>query len=469
MVFRKFIEKVYVGKIKDGITTYRNSQIWWGRLLQCLAFEMISGENLTDSRVAISRQRAERILVEFLKGKVEYPDDCAIRWLNDLLKHHLIQINNDLIEFEHQLIQEYYASEWLLGLLENQQISYERLQHDYLNYLKWTEPLALMLELVEGEEQAVRVVRLALDVDLRLGARLAGAVKYGFQEKTVGLLLDQRLPKPIGIYLLGLTRSEKTISYLKNQINLTNSSICTQAIRTLGKVPTQTAVDTLKQLYDDFENNEFIHGEIALALADIKTPSVILYLEDWNSREISKGDEPSYLKIRIEIALWEVHGDSRKPMMFTQIIPDYSEQDFEGEHGKINLDNVIKFMESEVVYYDNSEGFIKTSLAKFKDEDVIPRLAKIVSTGRSNAKMLALEILCERKSPDTEAIFKEAISDENPFIREIAISGLASIGNESIIPTLVKPLFDKDRTVRDTAIRAFGKIGGDGSFKMLTE
>jgi hypothetical protein len=126
-------------------------------------------------------------------------------------------------------------------------------------------------------------------------------------------------------------------------------------------------------------------------------------------------------------------------------------------------------MESEVVYYDNSEGFIKTSLAKFKDEDVIPRLAKIVSTGRSNAKMLALEILCERKSPDSEAIFKEAISDENPFIREIAISGLASIGNESIIPTLVKPLFDKDRTVRDTAIRAFGKIGGDGSFKMLTE
>ncbi|WP_434685754.1 NACHT domain-containing protein [Pseudanabaena minima] len=195
MVFRDFIEKIYTSKIKGSITTYKNSQIWWGRLLQCLAFEMISGENLTDSRVAISRQRAERILVEFLKGKVEYPDDCAIRWLNDLLNHHLIQVSNDLIEFEHQLIQEYYAAEWLLGLLENQQISYERLQQVYLNYLKWTEPLALMLELMESEEQAVRVVRLALEVDLRLGARLAGAVKYEFQEKTVGLLIRKNSGK----------------------------------------------------------------------------------------------------------------------------------------------------------------------------------------------------------------------------------------------------------------------------------
>jgi hypothetical protein len=39
------------------------------------------------------------------------------------------------------------------------------LKREYLNYLKWTPTLALMLELVEDEAQAVRVVRLALEVD----------------------------------------------------------------------------------------------------------------------------------------------------------------------------------------------------------------------------------------------------------------------------------------------------------------
>jgi HEAT repeat protein len=456
-----------VSVFKNNVQPLSDRRIWKDALKH-LASKMMQGNSPIDFRTVISK---DEIIQEFkLLFKDEpQPPKLARDCLDDLLNYHLIQIRNeDKVEFRHQLIQEYYAAEWLLGLLPN--LSDARLQQGYLNYLKWTEPLALMLELVEGEEQAVRVVRLALEVDLRLGARLAGAVKYGFQEKTVGLLVDQHLPLSTVSHLLGLTRSEKAIPYLKNQITLIDSSISTQAIKALGKVPTQTALDTLIKILDDFENNELIHGEIALALGEIRTPSAVSFLEDWNIRKVSEGDEMSYLKIRIEIALWEVHGDSRKPIMFQQISPDYNEQDFEREHGEINLDNVIKFMESEPVYYSNSEDFIKNSLAKFKDEDVISRLAKIVSTGRYNAKMLALEILCSREGKNTENIFKEALGDEISFVREVAISGLAKIGSESIIPLLVKLLVcDKDRTVRDTAIRAFGKIGGDGCFKMLTE
>ncbi|GBO52794.1 hypothetical protein APA_595 [Pseudanabaena sp. lw0831] len=215
MVFRAFTVG-YGDRIKQDVTLSKDSRAWWGRLLQYLAFKMTCGESLTELQVAISRREAEQILVEFLRGKVEFADDCAVRWLEDLLKHHLIQISNDRIEFRHQLIQEYYAAEWLLGLLPS--LSDARLQQGYLNYLKWTEPLALMLELVEGEEQAVRVVRLALEVDLRLGARLAGAVKYGFQEKTVGLLMrqivDRKVAKLYAISLLGETVSDKAVDTL---------------------------------------------------------------------------------------------------------------------------------------------------------------------------------------------------------------------------------------------------------------
>ncbi|MFN9535932.1 MAG: NACHT domain-containing protein, partial [Pseudanabaena sp.] len=226
MVFRAFTVG-YGDRIKQDVTLSKDSRAWWGRLLQYLAFRMTCGENLTELQVAISRREAEQFLVEFLRGKVEFADDCAVRWLEDLLKHHLIQISNERIEFRHQLIQEYYAAEWLLGLLPS--LSDARLRQGYLNYLKWTEPLALMLELVEGEEQAVRVVRLALEVDLRLGARLAGAVKYGFQEKTVGLLLreieERKIPDLYAIELLKLTKSDFAVNAFILNLNALDSSV----------------------------------------------------------------------------------------------------------------------------------------------------------------------------------------------------------------------------------------------------
>jgi hypothetical protein len=77
------------------------------------------------------------------------------------------------------------------------------LQHFYLNYFKWTEPLAFMLSLLRDEVQAVRVVRLALDVDLRLGARLAGEVQREFQQRTVGLVDGLDVPGWLKVELLG--------------------------------------------------------------------------------------------------------------------------------------------------------------------------------------------------------------------------------------------------------------------------
>ncbi len=53
--------------------------------------------------MTISKPDAERVLRNFLQGKVAYPDDCAVRWLEDLLKYHLLQRGTDnRIEFRHQ-------------------------------------------------------------------------------------------------------------------------------------------------------------------------------------------------------------------------------------------------------------------------------------------------------------------------------------------------------------------------------
>ena len=163
-------------KLKEDVPISEGLRNWQSELLQHLAFVMMQGDISTEFRLAISEQQARNILTEFLRGKVPYPDDCARRWLKDLLRYHLIQLRTDKqIEFRHQLLQEYYAAEKLLQMLPK--ISEERLKRDYLNYLKWTEPLALMLALVNDETQALQVVKLALNVDFKLGARLAGEVK----------------------------------------------------------------------------------------------------------------------------------------------------------------------------------------------------------------------------------------------------------------------------------------------------
>ncbi len=416
-------------------------------------------------RLSIPRLEAEEILTHFLDGeKFPKPRDYAHRWLEDLLKYHLIQVKlvgtDQEIEFRHQLIQEYYAAEYLLPLFPN--LTDIKLQHSYLNYLDWTESLALMLELVEGEEQAVRVVRLALEVDLRLGARLAGAVKYGFQEKTVGLLVDQDyLPPPTISYLLGLTCSEKAIPYLKDQLT---SSLCQDAIKALGKIPTQATIDTLKHILDESKNNanEMFHGEIALTLGKTGLPSAGLLLDDWNRREEEKGEEVGYLKIRIETALWDVYGDDRKPVLFQQIVPDYDEQDFEREYGEVSLDNLLRAIEEiSVCYYDDGADFAVKKLTNYADEDLIPKLTKIVASDNPSAKELALKMLIKKRAKDILHILVKATNDMNFSVRKTAVWGLVLIDRNSVDTLLIlitKALFDKDSSVRQTAIAGLAEI-----------
>lgn len=125
------------------------------------------------------------------------------------------------------------------------QLSDERLQREYLNYLQWTEPIAQMLAQLEDEAQALRVVRLALEVDLRLGAKLAGAVKPEFQIQTVGLVIVLQIPEVLKVQLLGITRSDYAISYLVEALNDEESPVPWSATFALGEIKSEIAVRAL--------------------------------------------------------------------------------------------------------------------------------------------------------------------------------------------------------------------------------
>ncbi|WP_299489174.1 hypothetical protein [Acaryochloris sp. IP29b_bin.137] len=195
-VFQRFTE-IYDIKLKQDVAT--ESRKWWPRLLQELAWRMTCGDNPIEIKVAVEMREAKAVLVEFLRDKVPYPENCVAEWLEDLLNHHLLQRGvGNKIEFRHQLIQEYYTAERLLQYLP--ELSSATLKRDYLNYVKWTEPLALMLNLVTQESRVLNVVKLALTVDWKLGSRLAGSVNPQFQHQTVCLInnLDAS-PRPLGM------------------------------------------------------------------------------------------------------------------------------------------------------------------------------------------------------------------------------------------------------------------------------
>jgi HEAT repeat protein len=255
-------------------------------LLQHLAMKMIVGDGSPAGDVLqIEKTIAQGWLKDWLATEqVSDAGEKARIWLEDLVKHHLLQVAGDVrqIEFHHQLFQEYYAAEWLRLRVKN--LDDDTLKEDYLNYWKWKEPVALMLGLVEHEALAVRVVEQALDVDLMLGARLAGEVRSDFQEDTTRNLSNKVIPYPkwfqcvlygeakTPIAVIELIKIAETgdieqrrrvihtfrlfsgnlvLTHLKILIQDTETSVRISAIRTLGAIRTSDCVDMIMKVSTD--------------------------------------------------------------------------------------------------------------------------------------------------------------------------------------------------------------------------
>ena len=383
-------------------------------LLQQLAFVMLQGDSLrpTDGWVAISRDRAERILECWLgdRGVLDAPTK-AKEWLEDLLEHHLLQVaaKREEIEFHHQLFQEYYAGRALRKLLVEGHIDAmddRRLQHFYLNYFKWTEPLAFMLSLLADEDRAVRVVRLALEVDWRLGARLAGEVQREFQKRTVGLVDGLDVPGWLKVELLEEVRSDDAIPGLLKLVEHSDSDVRGSAADVLGAIGSEAAISGLLKLVE--HSDYYVRRSVAYALGNIGSEAAISGL--------LKLVEHSDYYVR-----WSAAGALGK-------IGD-----------KKAIPGLLKLLEDSNPYVRSSAA---DALGSIGDDQAIPGLLKL-------------------------------LEDSNPYVRSSAADALGSIGDDQAIPGLLKLLEDSDSDVRSSAADALGNIGDDqaipGLLKLLED
>jgi HEAT repeat protein/predicted MPP superfamily phosphohydrolase len=461
LVFRQFAQSYY-DKLKQDIPISDESRRWCQLSLQHLAWRMTQGREATELQVAISRQEAEEILTAYLRNEgFAQPRNRAMEWLADLLKYHLLQLGTDnQIEFRHQLIQEHCAAESLLKLLPS--LSDDELKRDYLNYLKWTEPLALMLELVEDEAQAVRVVKLALNVDLRLGARLAGAVKPKWQEQTVGLVAGLEISQLLKIQLLNLAKYEEAILELVKALNHQDSYIRRSAAYDLANIVSDATIEDLVKTLN--YKGSYARWSAAYTLGKIGSHATI--------KELVKAlnDKDSYVRMRAADALGEIGSDVAIEELVKALKDENSDVHTSAAYalGKIGSHATI---EELVKALNDKNSSIRTSaayaLGKIGSHATIEELVKALNDEDSSGRVRVAEPLGKIGSHATIEELVKALNDKDSSIRMRAAEALEKVGSDVAIKELVNALNHQDYSVRSRAANALRKIGSDVAIKEL--
>src|SRR4028119_1948084 len=393
--FRHFFQTFKKYKEDAPVTDERRKA--WNPWLEHLAFTMLNSPEPTDPGLIISDERAENLLVEKFGDLHGAPSR-----IEELVKFHVLErVSDREVSFQHQLIQEYYAAEYLLRTLPkllNDEEGETKLKCHYLNYRKWTEPIAIMLGLPEiTEEQAEKLIALALDVDWRLGARLAGAVKPepDIQQQTVSMIASQNVPEWLRIFLLGETKSPQAAHELKKTITDPNP------------VTRRNSVFALRQL----------NSEAAMPLIDIA-------IED---------SDPDVRKTAIRVI---------------------------GELG-IKDKEAIPLI-SKILNKEQSDGVreavVVFVLSKLDSEAAIMELLKIAQDRTPRVRITARKYL-EKKNREIVINFSiKFLKNSDNFIRKSAISLLGELGNEIIIPNLFDAQLDLSTDVHNAACEAIFKV-----------
>jgi HEAT repeat protein len=505
MIFRLFTQG-YERNLKQDVVIESDRE-QWKHILQCLAWKMTQAKELTDLEVAIPRESAVRAIAQFLDGKIPYAEDFARKSLRDLQKYHLIQARTDSeeIEFRHQLIQEYYAAEALLERFAK--LDDETLKCNYLNYLKWTEPISLMLAIVEDGEVVVRILKLALEVDLLLAARLATALRTEFQNgkelQSINLhasitnnvgrwyrprhhmdsaRLEEETPR-IGEHpLLSLHRRW---SYYRNRhfantsrtiINSTGSTyeFLSQADGVIG-ASSFTDYDLDYDL-EAFENNvlgdyneRFEHDFDDLKSFDVDTrrEAVRNLAELKSERAVSElvqvvNDLSMSVRWNVAISLGKIGLKSAVPALI-QLIGDPDRTVRRSAIEALSKIDPESFFDKVPHLSLETDPSIRTSLAKFlssvKSEKAIGYLCELLEETDYDAQravMLAFEA-----HPASLVIeqLKQLVKASKPAVRWNIAEVLGRTASQQAIPELSRLVTDSEPSVRRNVAEALGRIG----------
>ena len=398
---------LYAERAKEGVDL-TDSQMLLGKL----AFEMMQSRNPDDQtgfELKISENDTQRIL----GGEATLK-----RMLNHLLKQQGSPGNRE-ISFCHQSLQEYYAAEYLRLELENHpewiedrdKEGHSWFQIHYLNYLKWTESLAIMLSLTKDKERAVKVVDLALDVDLMLGTRLAGEVANSFQqstlEKVTQIFDHQEVPKWLQIDLLGNTKSPIAALILDEIIfKIEDVELRKSAVFSLQNLPQNIAIPRLSKILQE-DPDENVRRQAILTLGFFETEEAISLIIS------SVKDSSSIVRERAYLVLSEINSENAICGMI-EFLVDACNRDEELHSGRIEDAYLEPQEESNIV------TGIEYSLTQISPSEVVtPILIEVLLNNSEDpyARKYSAKILGKLGHQDSEEIITafQNVKDDSNF------------------------------------------------------
>jgi HEAT repeat protein len=469
--FRDFAQ-IYDTKLKEkNVPTSENSQTVWSKILQHLAFEMMQGNSPTELSLRITKEKAKTLIQQRFNKSY----DQASLWLDDLLRYHLIQeFSSNQIEFRHQLIQEYYAAEYLLHQLNS--LDPDLLKRDYLNYLKWTETMSLMLGLLDDQEQTVQIVETALDIDLMLGARLSGSVQEKFQDKTVNLVIRHEIPLSVKIKLLELTRSDVAVPTLLGELKKGHKSIfSSKAAFSLWVIGSPAATEELLEILD--HSDDIAREGAFFALGKINSDEVV-------SRSIKLlSDESINIQKAAAIALGNIGNPKSVPVLIQALESPLLEVCAEAAKalGKLGDESAFEPL-FQIILRDPSACDSKALLCQHYAAQALgiinANLAfeRLIEVLRSKDYNLCKRAAMAIEHLESEKIIQQLLSLINDrydlncsYISWTAASALEKIGNKTVIPGLLESLKNQSSEVRRSAAYALEKLGDDTAIPVLIE
>jgi HEAT repeat protein/energy-coupling factor transporter ATP-binding protein EcfA2 len=456
--YRRFTT-IYVERGKEDIDLGE-----WKSQLSQLAFEM------TRSETPIFESYVHNLL-------------GSTQTLEHLLNNHLLQWDDGIpgsrkVVFCHPSLQEYFTAEYLLPNLtelikEIPDQDHTEFQITYLNHLKWTEAITLMISLPEAtDDQAIKIVSQALKIDLFLGARLAGEGRCKFHLKTIQPIKNLEIPDWFKLNLLGETKSYEAIETLNQALIKQDISQSWHAIFALKNIGTPEKI--FKPLMEALKNPDAaVHGLATMMLREIVNEQ---FSDDLLSMLCESPD--STLRLRVINVLVQIPSDR----LFNALQEIFHNPDEEFELRKRAAGALWQVGDEQAVQplqhlLQDSDLDIRASvvatLANIKHESVVePLMAVLINRSENhNLRRTAAETLAEMGIPQAVELMQKILLDstDNLELRQALPRQLEQYGNDKVVQSLlqVSGNLQEELWLRISSVDALGTIRNQQPVKIL--
>lgn len=452
-------------------------------ILKEIAFRMMEG----DTKEKATYFQYGKNALNIISATIPIGDPKSA--LEDLIDHHLIINRSDgRIEFVHQMIQEYFAAEYLLEYLPGQ--TDEVIKCHFLNYVKWTDTIALMLELCKVNNFIQRIIDLAVDVDRYLAARLAGSIVEDLKRDKIKEIMSPHSDENMKIEkflkiggkeaidfmhsLRGLETSpyfyeifsflgrheredtiERLIAFLNVKIDSSdirlkkNKILC---IKILGEMCASEADEHIRKYFPSIDSTEYI----IISLKALRLIQGADAFENYLISSINKDDD-SYTKSSKLIALSH-HKNTRITKYLIDLLKNKKVKRNVKTTVLVLLDDTDKIKIIDVLdrllwksgndlINDQLSLVIIGTLGGLKDQKAIDILYKILETENDFLKIAAVESLfkLERKISTKNMDFLKSI--DAPDLLKHVSSILANVGTKDAVNHLIHLLRSRNNDI----------------------